>query len=102
MSIFKYIKGHLFKKYVIDYEYWIRLDEIKVPKYMLHSRINEEKYKHKWKYYKQTGELESKIILDENLNLLDGYSSYKIAKIAGLEKVPVYFKKMKQRGDMPF
>ena len=82
----------MFGVYKPGYEYWVRLDKIKIPKYMRYSRIGEEKYKQKWKYFRTTGELESRIILDKNFNLLDGYSSYKIATKAELGIVPVYFK----------
>ena len=36
-------------------------------------------------------ECESKILIDRNFNLVDGYSSMKIAHLKGIEKVPVYF-----------
>lgn len=82
----------LFGKYEPGYEYWVKLSDIKLPNYLKHSRIGEEKYKRKWKYFRKTGELESKIILDKNFYLLDGYSSWKIAKKARIDIVPVYFK----------
>ena len=82
----------IFGVYEPGYEYWIRIEQIKVPKYMKHSKIKEEKYKRKWKHFRETGELESKIILDKDFNLLDGYSSYKIATKAELGIVPVYFR----------
>lgn len=91
-GLIRWIKRYVFKKYESGYEYWIKLDEIKLPKYMRGSRIGKEKYKRKWKYFRETGELESKIILDKNFYLLDGYSSWKIAKRAGIDIVPVYFK----------
>ena len=43
------------------------------------------------KYWYRTGEFESRIILDMNFNLIDGYSSVRIAEIKGIDKVPVYF-----------
>ena len=92
MGLIRMIKRYILKKYEPGYEYWVRLDEIKLPYYLKHSRIGEEKYKQKWKYFRETGELESKIILDKDFYLVDGYSSYVIAKKADLGIVPVYFK----------
>lgn len=90
-GLIRWIKRYVFGKYEPGYEYWVRLDKIKLPKYMWGSRIGEEKYKRKWKYFRETGELESKIILDKNFYLKDGYSSFVIARKAGLGIVPVYF-----------
>ena len=42
-------------------------------------------------YWLSTGEFESKILIDKYINLVDGYSSMKIAHLKGIEKVPVYF-----------
>ena len=38
-----------------------------------------------------TGEFESPILLNRNFELIDGYTSYIIAKTENLHKVPVYF-----------
>lgn len=92
MGLIRMIKRYVLGKYEPNYEYWIRFSDIKLPHYLKYSRVGEEKYKKKWKYFRETGELESKIILDKDFYLVDGYSSYVIAKIAKLEKVPVYFK----------
>lgn len=52
--------------------------------------------KNKWirklNYWRDTGEFESPIIIDRDFNLIDGYSSVKIAYVNEIEKVPVYFK----------
>lgn len=90
-GIIRLINRYVFGIYEEDYEYWINIDEIKLPHYMIGSRIGKEKYRQKWKHYRKTGKLESKIILDQDCVLRDGYSSYVIAKKAKLEKVPAYF-----------
>lgn len=41
--------------------------------------------------YLHTDKSESKIMLDENFNLVGGYSSLKIAYLKGIRKVPVHF-----------
>ena len=45
----------------------------------------------KWSYYRNTGEFESPIILNRDFVLIDGYTSYIIAKKLEIDKVPVYF-----------
>lgn len=89
-NIIKFIK-ELFHKYEIGYEYWVRTGEIKVNPEWRKTRIGNMKFKRKLQYWYRTGEFESKIILDKDFNLLDGYSSMRIAEIKGINKVPVYF-----------
>lgn len=48
----------LFGIYEPDVEYWIPLSKIKITRSFRHSRIGDEKYRSKWKYYTKTGELE--------------------------------------------
>ena len=80
-----------FGKYESGYEYWVRLDEIKIPEEFKSTRIGAKKWYHKMTYYLKTGTFESKIVLDKNFNLLDGYSSVKLALLMGVDRVPVYF-----------
>ena len=89
-EIIKYIKS-LFGKYELGYEYWFYTKDIKVPKYFKLTKIGTKKWNHKMGYWLRTGEFESDILIDRNFNLVDGYSSMKIAHIKGIEKVPVYF-----------
>lgn len=89
-GLIRYIKS-IFGKYEPGYEYWVRLDEINVPKEYKLTRIGNKKWKHKMDYWLKTGNFESIILLDRDFNLIDGYSSIKIAYIKGIEKVPVYF-----------
>lgn len=88
--MFRFIKS-LFGIYETDYEYWVRLDEIKVPYYFKTTKIRPSKWKHKNNYWRRTGEFESKILLHRDFTLADGYSSVKIAYLNGIDKVPVYF-----------
>ncbi len=78
-------------KYETGYEYWICTNEIKVNPEWRKTRIGKAKFIHKIKYWYHTGKFESKIILDNDFNLLDGYSSVRIAEIKGIDKVPAYF-----------
>lgn len=81
----------MFGFYEPEYEYWVYTKEIKVDPAWRKTRIGKEKFDRKMRYYHRTGEFESKILLDRDFNLLDGYSSLRIAEIHGIDKVPVYF-----------
>ena len=88
--IIRYIKS-LFGKYESGYEYWVYTKDIKVPKSYKFTKIGTKKWNHKIGYWLRTGEFESRIILDRNFNLIDGYSSVRIAEIKGIDRVPAYF-----------
>lgn len=85
-----YIKS-LFGLYEPEHEYWVKVDRIKVDPRWRRTRIGNDKFRRKMRYYYSTGKLQSKIILDKNFHLLDGYSSLRIAEIKKLGVVPVYF-----------
>ena len=89
-EITRYIKS-LFGKYEPECEYWVYTKDIKVPTYFKRTKIGTEKWNHKMGYWLRTGEFESKILIDRDFNLVDGYSSMKIAHLKNIEKVPVYF-----------
>lgn len=89
-GIIRFIK-ELFGIYETEHEYWVYTKEIKVNPYWRKTRIGKAKFKRKLQYWYHTGEFESRIILDKNFNLLDGYSSVRIAEIKRIDKVPVYF-----------
>lgn len=86
----RFIK-RIFGIYETGYEYLVYTREIKVNPEWRKTRIGKEKIRRKFRYWYSTGEFESKIILDKKFNLVDGYSSLRIAEIKGIEKVPVYF-----------
>ena len=50
-----------------------------------------EKMQQKEQYFKETGALQSQIIIDSRGNLIDGYTSYLIAKAQGMESVFVKY-----------
>ena len=89
-KIIKCIKS-LFVRYKPGYEYWVNLKDIKVNPEWRKTRIGKKKFSRKMRYWYRTGKFESKIILDNDFNLLDGYSSVRIAEIKGIDKVPAYF-----------
>ena len=72
-------------------EYWVDLKDIDIPIDFLRHHPRQEKMEQKWAYYRQTGEFESPILLNRDFELVDGYTSYIIAKTENMHKVPVYF-----------
>lgn len=88
--IIRFIK-ELFGKYETGYEYWVYTKEIKVNPDWRKTKIGRVKFQRKIQHWYRTGEFESKILLDKDFNLLDGYSSVRIAEIKGIDKIPVYF-----------
>ena len=74
-----------------NYEYWVRTDEIHVPYLYTKAKIRKAKWERKLKYWYETGKFESKILIDKDFRLVDGYSSQKIAHVNGVKYVPVYF-----------
>lgn len=89
-GIIRFIKT-LFGKYESGYKYWVNTRDITVPLEYKNTRVGKAKWKHKLYYWRKTGEFESKIILNKDFVLVDGFSSAKIAYLNGIEKVPVYF-----------
>lgn len=81
----------LFGRYESGYEYWVYTKDIKVNPDWRKTRIGAVKFERKLKYWYRTGLFESKIILDKDFNLVDGYSSIRIAEIKGIDRVPAYF-----------
>lgn len=74
------------------HEYWVYRKDIKVDPQWRKTLIGKNKWKRKKKYYYKTGELQSRIVLRRSdWQLVDGYSSLRIAEIMGIEKVPVWF-----------
>ena len=88
--IIRFIKK-IFGKYEVGYEYWIDRTQINVNPEWRKTEIGKDKFGRKMRHWFNTSEFESKIILDKDFNLLDGYSSVRIAEIEGIQKVPVYF-----------
>ena len=81
----------IFGIYKTGYEYWVLTDSIKVPPDYELTEIGQVKWDRKVDYYFRTGKFESPILLDRRFHMIDGYSSVTLARVTGLEKVPVYF-----------
>lgn len=81
----------LFGIYETGYEYWIPIGKIVITPDFARTHIGTKKWRHKKRYFYRTGKFESQIVLTRDFILLDGYSSYRIAKSVGIDKVPVVF-----------
>lgn len=69
----------------------MKIDDIKIfPCFSAHPP-KQEKMESKEKYFRETGYLQSEIILDGAGNLIDGYTSYLLAKAHGLTSVPIRY-----------
>lgn len=67
------------------------IGDIKILPWFKATSPAPEKIEQKERYYLENGKLESKIIVDEAGNLIDGYTSYLLAVKYGLEHVPVRY-----------
>lgn len=81
----------LFGEYENNYEYWVYLREIKITPQFEETPPRYTKFAQKYDWYCKHGEFQSPIILTHDFTLINGYTSYLIAKKIGIEKVPVYF-----------
>lgn len=69
----------------------MKIDDIKIyPCFAAHSP-KAEKMAQKEQYFAETGLLQSQIILDGNGYLIDGFTSYLMAKERGIQIVPVRY-----------
>lgn len=71
----------------------VPLDEIQIYPCFAETPPSPLKMERKAYYFKGTGHFHSDIVLDENNNLIDGYTSYLLAKQSGMECVSVRYGK---------
>lgn len=77
--------------------YKVSLDKINIQPAFKKTPIGREKWLRKLEYYKRHKKFESQIILDENFVLLDGYSSYCVARRMSVPYVWVKFVKEEEK-----
>ena len=71
----------------------MQVNDIKIyPCYEEHPP-KPEKMEHKARYFEHTGHFQSDIILDMDGYLIDGYTSYLLARRQGMRRVPVRYGK---------
>lgn len=71
----------------------IPLEEIQIYPCFAETPPSLLKMEQKAYYFKETGHFHSDIVLDEDNNLIDGYTSYLLAKQSGMERVPIRYGK---------
>lgn len=65
----------------------IDIDRINVPMHIKSSLPTPDKIEKRYRFYKQTKEFDREIVIDENYNLVDGYSTYLVCKMLDIQKV---------------
>lgn len=83
------IIGILCGLYIGEKERYMKLSKIKIKESFKKNQPAEWKMSLRWEYYRKTGELHSPIVVNEKGYLVDGYTSYLIAKADGLKEVEV-------------
>ena len=69
----------------------MKIDEIKIYPCFAAHEPKPEKMQRKEQYFEETGALQSQIILDSRGNLIDGYTSYLLARAHGIQCVPIRY-----------
>ena len=80
----------LFKKRK-EYEYCVNLSDITIKRDFKLHKPNPIKMYFGRKYFEENGKFKSKILLNRNFELINGYASYLIAKKENMKYVDVYF-----------
>lgn len=73
----------------------IDIDKIIIPEY--YKRPGAEKLRKKKQFFIENGYFESNIIIDENNNLIDGFTTYFIAKVYEFKYISVTRVKLKNK-----
>ena len=81
--------GMLWGLYIEERKKIMKLCEIKIKDSFKKTEPQSWKMRFKWEYYRKTGELQSPIVVNKKGYLIDGYTSYLIAKMDGLKEVEV-------------
>lgn len=71
----------------------MKIDEIKIYPCFAAHEPKPEKMQQKEQYFEETGLLQSQVILDRNGYLINGFTSYLLAKRHGIQIVPVRYGK---------
>lgn len=71
----------------------MKISDIKIYPCFAAHQPKAEKLERKEQYFTETGLLQSQIIIDSQGNLIDGYTSYLLAKAHGIRCVPIRYGK---------
>ena len=81
--------GMLWGLYIGERKNIMKLSEIKIKDSFKKTEPQGWKMRERWIYYRQMGKLYSPIVVNRKGYLIDGYTSYLIAKADGLKEVEV-------------
>ena len=81
--------GMLLGLYIEQKQHYMKLSKIKIKDSFKKTEPAGWKMRERWEYYRQMGRLYSPIVVNERGYLVDGYTSYLIAKEDGLKEVEV-------------
>lgn len=73
----------------------IDLDKINIPSNFKKKLPSETKIAERYRCYMKTGCFDREIVVDENYNLIDGYTTYLVCKMFGITKTRVLRIKVK-------
>ena len=71
--------------------YKVKVSDISIPEEFKATKPRFEKMIQKRKFYRKNNRFESKIVLNKDFLLIDGYTSYIIAKENDMKHVEAYF-----------
>ena len=71
--------------------YKVKVSDIIIPEEFKATKPRFKKMIQKRKFYRKNNRFESKIVLNKDFLLIDGYTSYIIAKENGMKYVEAYF-----------
>lgn len=71
--------------------YKVKVSDIIIPEEFKSTKSRFKKMIQKREFYRKNDRFESKIVLNKNFLLIDGYTSYIIAKENGMKYVEAYF-----------
>jgi len=72
-------------------EYWVDIEKIHITPEFASKKVGWKKMQRKRDYFRNTGKFESKVVLNKDFVLVDGYSTYCLVKEFGLGKLVVWF-----------
>lgn len=81
--------GMLWGLYLGERENIMKLNKIKIKDNFKKTEPQGWKMRERWEYYRRNDRFYSPIVIDQSNYLVDGYTSYLIAKEEGLKKVEV-------------
>lgn len=72
-------------------EYWIDFSQVHITDEFAAKKVGWKKMQRKRDYFRNTGKFESKVVLNKDFVLVNGYSTYCLVKEFGLGKLAVWF-----------